>query len=164
MSTLLNRLPGKILRVKELGPINLAMKTEEDKIRKLFLENPQHELLKNPFVHLLDVYDPKNVETFVFPSPSENDATLPLVFEWRRWTGFGHSITPKQKYFENTWNNLCPLLKGLNWNNVVAAGGSVLGALMKYVNCFDLWLIFAKIPIQVPQHRRYNLIKCILNI
>ena len=122
---------GKILRVKELGPVNIAMKAEEDKIRRLFLDHPKHELLNNPYVHLLEVFDEKIQPTFAFLPPSETDATLPLLFAKKRWLGFRNSIVQNYGIFEAKWRRLCPFLSGLNWNNVVAAGGSVLACLAK---------------------------------
>lgn len=138
MRELANDALGKAERDRELGHENIKLREEENAIRKLFL-NPANEALKNPYIHLIDVF--KNAPTFEI---NLEKPTIPLFLDQYYTVSKGSAIVNSiEKFEENFYKiagqqiilpnisdiNLGPL-KQLDWNNVFVAGGSVLASLM----------------------------------
>jgi hypothetical protein len=56
---------GRIVREKELGPENLKMRDEENRVRNLFIKDPNCAEIQNPYCHLLDVFNEKNTFKYI---------------------------------------------------------------------------------------------------
>ncbi|KDR65544.1 hypothetical protein GALMADRAFT_148613 [Galerina marginata CBS 339.88] len=118
---------------QRLDPILQRAVNHEEYLRKLFATDRGHCDLVDPFVGLFDAFaqksdvwkiigrpsDERHDEHFIFPlSPLLRKkpgtlAIVPTIYEFERnWNLFTHSI-----------------LSNISWNNIIAAGGSVLASL-----------------------------------
>lgn len=109
---------------------------EETELRKLFATDKENPRIANPHVGLVDVFDaPDTIRTTrarVVDSPGDRSAkyVMPVAIEARRDEGQPSIVTDLEEFKKNwaifTEGSLSQLL---DWNNVVAAGGSVLACL-----------------------------------
>lgn len=60
-----NLVSGRIVREKELGPENLKMRDEENRVRNLFITEPNCDEIANPYCHLIDVFKEKSTFKYV---------------------------------------------------------------------------------------------------
>jgi len=110
--------------------------TEEEELRQLFATDRPSTRLANPHVGLVDVFAaPASIKTTrarVVQNPEELSAqyVMPIPESLRRKEGAPCMVADLDEFRKNwaifTEGSLSQLL---NWNNVVAAGGSVLACL-----------------------------------
>jgi hypothetical protein len=55
-----------MIREQDMGPENVKMRDEENRVRNLFINDPSNEEIRHPFCHLIDVFNEK--DTFQFCS------------------------------------------------------------------------------------------------
>ncbi|PBK72133.1 ankyrin [Armillaria solidipes] len=98
---------------------------DEAELRHLFATDKTNERLNNPYVGLLNIFDaPEN-------NVQKNIAyIMPLTEDNRRRSGDA-CMVPDMETFKKNWSIFTEgsLSQLLDWNNVVAAGGSVLACL-----------------------------------
>jgi len=109
---------------------------EETELRKLFATDRHNTVLANPHVGLVDVFDaPDSIRTTrarVVQGKGDLSAkhVMPLSLENRRKEGTPSMVADLEEFKKNwaifTEGSLSQLV---DWNNVVAAGGSVLACL-----------------------------------
>jgi hypothetical protein len=136
--TRLNALPdGRGVSLDDvLGPSLV----DEQELRKLFAQDKANPRLDNPHVGLVDVFGPNTEATRkmrprVIDSSSEESLSghyiMPLSDSQRRKDNDA-SMTTTFDEFKKNWSIFTEgsLSQLSNWNNVIAAGGSVLSALL----------------------------------
>lgn len=115
------------------------MKKIEDKYREMFVSDRSNELLSDPYLLLIPVFDcPSTFEYIDFQTDQSLRISCPLLFNFEdpynsRLYNFNSQQpaltqnlhTFKQQFYCFT----CGLLTGLNWDNVFCAGGAVLAAM-----------------------------------
>ncbi|KAJ3734550.1 hypothetical protein DFJ43DRAFT_133831 [Lentinula guzmanii] len=110
---------------------------DEAQLRRLFATEKDNSRLKDPYVGLVNVFDaPPEIRTIrarVVKDDEDLSAkyVMPLSPKDRKLEGTA-CIVPTSEEFQKNWvvfSEGC-LQQLLNWNNVVAAGGSVLACLM----------------------------------
>jgi len=109
---------------------------EESELRKLFATDRQNERIANPYVGLVDVFDaPEAIRTTrarVVQDDNDLSATyvMPLSKTNRRKEGTPSMVADLDEFKKN-WSVFSEgsLSQLIDWNNVVAAGGSVLACL-----------------------------------
>ncbi|KAH9483205.1 hypothetical protein JR316_0005309 [Psilocybe cubensis] len=109
---------------------------DEAELRKLFATDKKNARLANPYVGLVDVFDaPATIRTTrarVVNDKEDLSAkyVMPVADENRREEGTPSTVADLEEFKKNwaifTEGSLSQLI---NWNNVVAAGGSVLACL-----------------------------------
>lgn len=113
---------------------------DEQELRKLFAQDKTNPRLDNPHVGLVDVFGPntevtRKTRARVVDSSNEESLSghyiMPLSDTQRRKDGDA-SMTTTFDEFKKNWSIFTEgsLSQLLNWNNVIAAGGSVLSALL----------------------------------
>ena len=109
---------------------------EETELRKLFANDRQNARIANPYVGLVDIFAaPKAIRTTrarVVGGKEELSSkyVMPIAEMNRRKEG-SHSVVDDLEQFKKNWAIFSEgtLVQLLDWNNVVAAGGSVLACL-----------------------------------
>ncbi len=109
---------------------------DETELRRLFATDKTNERLNNPYVGLVNVFDAPNTisVTRAREVKDAEDLTakyiMPLTEENRRRSG-DPCMVPNMETFKKNWSIFTEgsLSQLLDWNNVVAAGGSVLACL-----------------------------------
>jgi hypothetical protein len=109
---------------------------DESDLRRLFANDTSHPRLSDPHVGLIDVFDaPEEVRTTMARVVGGSDDliakyVMPLSEEKRRAEGTPSTVNDLQE-FEANWAVFTErsLSQLFDWNNVVAAGGSVLACL-----------------------------------
>ncbi|KAG2374940.1 hypothetical protein C9374_010314 [Naegleria lovaniensis] len=122
--------------IEHLGYSNRRMKEEEDLLRRLFVSDRDHEILQNPYLHLLNVFD-ANQEAFMMKNPPKG---IGLLFDFENpmeASKFKVSkpsiphLCPDFETFQIQFDTLtCGIFDGMNWENVFCAGGCVLRAIL----------------------------------
>ena len=110
---------------------------DETQLRKLFATERQHDRLADPHVGLVDVFDAPDVirttRARIVQGPDDLSAryAMPLDEAKRRKEGAPCMVASLEEFKKNwgifTEGSLSQLI---DWNNVVAAGGSVLACLL----------------------------------
>ncbi|PBL01634.1 ankyrin [Armillaria gallica] len=108
----------------------------ETELRRLFATDKTNERLNNPYIGLMNVFDAPNTisVTRAREVKSAEDLTanyiMPLTEENRRRSG-DPCMVSNMETFKKNWSIFTEgsLSQLLDWNNVVAAGGSVLACL-----------------------------------
>jgi len=119
--------------------LNEALKPsidDEAELRRLFATERDHARLQDPYVGLVNVFDaPKNARiTQARVVKDETDLSeryvMPVAEDQRRATGSPSTVDDLDEFKKN-WSIFSEgsLSQLLDWNNVVAAGGSVLACL-----------------------------------
>lgn len=119
-----------------LGP-SLA---DEQELRKLFAQDKANPRLDDPYVGLVDLFGPNTEATRktrarVIDSSNEESLSgqyiMPLQDNQRRKDGDASMVADFDEFGKN-WSIFTEgsLSQLINWNNVIAAGGSVLSALL----------------------------------
>ncbi|KAJ6544332.1 hypothetical protein B0H19DRAFT_1380614 [Mycena capillaripes] len=119
-----------------LNPILKPSLEDETELRRLFATDKAHARLSNPYVGLVDVFDaPADIRTTrarVVKDETDLSAqyVMPLSELNRREEGTP-SMVPDLDEFKKNWGVFSEgsLSQLFDWNNVVAAGGSVLACL-----------------------------------
>lgn len=109
----------------------------EAKLRELFAQEPKHPSLSDPHVNTIPVFDGHETEITVrardlgAESPEEKERYLmPLKAEERKSNG-APAIVQSFKAFQTNFNLFSESsLVDLDWNNVIAAGSSVVTSLL----------------------------------
>ncbi|KAF5361582.1 hypothetical protein D9757_011560 [Collybiopsis confluens] len=120
-----------------LDPVLQPSLDDETELRRLFATDKNHTRLKDPYVNLVDVFSaPQEIRTIrarVLKSDDDLDAkyVMPLSPKDRKAEG-SPATTASLEEFQKNWAVFSEgsLSQLLDWNNVVAAGGSVLACLM----------------------------------
>eukprot|EP00727_Mastigamoeba_balamuthi_P011317 m51a1_g6808 hypothetical protein (783) ;mRNA; r:256090-258827 len=110
-----------------LAPEQRAVIDNEDRLRRLYVEDPYNEELRDAHVALADVWAAP--ARFVFEAESEAERAVPKVLAATRRDQARNgqpSIVPRDAFLKNWKEFSLNVLDGLNWDNVFAAGGSVL--------------------------------------
>jgi hypothetical protein len=109
---------------------------DESELRRLFATDTRNPRLNNPYVGLVDVFDaPADIRTTRARVVQDEFALfekhlMPLVEARRRKEGTP-AMTSSLEEFNQNWSIFSEgSLALLDWNNVVAAGGSVLACLL----------------------------------
>jgi hypothetical protein len=110
-----------------LAAADAKIKEDEDKLRRLFATDRNNAQLSNAHVHLLDVYA-DNGRSFVH----EDGAPLPLILTQNcQEKRAGTPALVDRAAFDRNWNELTSgVFNGLNWANVLVAGGAVLACML----------------------------------
>jgi hypothetical protein len=109
----------------------------ENKLREVFAQEPDNPVICNPHVNVLPVYAGHEGDLKVrargldHESKEKNDKfVFPLSKEVRKPNG-APAVVESLKDFKKNFNLFCESsLADLNWDNVVAAGSSVVTALL----------------------------------
>jgi hypothetical protein len=128
-STLSANLPSSKLTAM-LGRTNYKMKHKEDKLRELFAKDRSNYSIADAHVLLMDTF--KNRDQFKYVEETPEDAQIPkiLVKPRQEPVVIGQSAIVTSDQFQKNFTELTRgVFKGLDWKNVIAAGGSVLAAL-----------------------------------
>lgn len=111
---------------------------DESTLRKLFATDPNNSRLQDLHVGLIDVYGPGTdklrltaARDVTDPAALAREHVMPLDPKVRRQTG-EPAMAPLLEDFRKSWNVFTEgsLSQLLDWNNVIAAGGSVLACLL----------------------------------
>ncbi|KAJ3554518.1 hypothetical protein NP233_g12406 [Leucocoprinus birnbaumii] len=113
---------------------------DESELRKLFAQDKTHERLRDPYVGLVDIFGPDTDvlrKTRARAVDYEDEESLsgkyimPLKETERRKDGEASMVTDMDEFKKN-WAIFSEgsLSQLANWNNVIAAGGSVLSSLL----------------------------------
>lgn len=101
---------------------------EENGYRELFAQVRDSPILSDNHLMLVDVFSDENL--FKYAHLSKEEEELPKVFTLKEPKPAGASAIVDKKEFERNFSIFSEdQLKYLNWENVIAAGGSVLAAL-----------------------------------
>jgi hypothetical protein len=130
--------------LESLGKQNIRMKREEDMIRNMFAQDRENPILNDPYLSLLPIFDV--VKTF----KREDTTGIPLLFDFELPVSKGkntyndneiykrfvkkdnpHFVHSMDAFKEQFHAFTTGLFTGVDWTNMVAAGGSVLAALYK---------------------------------
>lgn len=119
------------------------MKEEENHTRSLFLLDPDCAELQNPVHFLVDIFDKNAHDTFKEEADLLGGENIPLMFTGKRVVVPGRrryvpqdlsqrsSVCDSLKTFEKQWDAFTGMVfRNMDWNNVFAAGGSVLASLL----------------------------------
>uniref|UniRef100_A0A6B2KWG6 Poly [ADP-ribose] polymerase n=1 Tax=Arcella intermedia TaxID=1963864 RepID=A0A6B2KWG6_9EUKA len=111
---------------KNIGVENNRIKKQEDQFRELFVKERQHYKLSDPYLNLLDVFE--EPEQFVYsPEYSKN---ITMVLGKMRNLNPQCSVVEQEEFTRNFEEFTGGVLKGIDWDNILVAGGGVLGPLL----------------------------------
>lgn len=101
----------------------------ENEYREKFVNERNHPSLADPYLLLEDVY--KNEDKFKYAALTPEEEKIPKVFTRfkRQRTPGEPAVVSEQQFFTNWKEFTKGMFEGLDWNNVFAAGGSVVGCL-----------------------------------
>eukprot|EP01129_Flabellula_baltica_P012849 TRINITY_DN5867_c0_g1_i1.p1 TRINITY_DN5867_c0_g1~~TRINITY_DN5867_c0_g1_i1.p1 ORF type:complete len:1757 (+),score=367.23 TRINITY_DN5867_c0_g1_i1:16-5286(+) len=109
-----------------LGRENTMIKNSEDKYRELFAKHTDNYKLEDPYLHLIDIF--KKREDFQFAPYTNEDKEIPLLLtKFMEHEPGKPSILSKEEYFDNFSKLTGGVLEGLDFSNLLVAGGAVLG-------------------------------------
>jgi hypothetical protein len=105
---------------------------KEDHLRGLFVSNRSSAEIADPYVSCINVF--RERASFEYQSLSPEEATIPRILQLgntgTRAPGRGCAVVDKES-FATAWEQFTGgQLAGLDWSNVVVAGGAVLAALL----------------------------------
>eukprot|EP01128_Nolandella_sp_AFSM9_P004727 TRINITY_DN2170_c0_g2_i1.p1 TRINITY_DN2170_c0_g2~~TRINITY_DN2170_c0_g2_i1.p1 ORF type:complete len:809 (-),score=217.66 TRINITY_DN2170_c0_g2_i1:6-2393(-) len=104
-----------------------ALIDEEDRIRNLFAEQPNHPDISDPHVMLSNVYS--GSQSFDYAPETEEEKSVPKILTQKRKRNLtGSAIVDKATFLTRFAEFTQGVFKGLDWTNVFVAGGAVLGA------------------------------------
>jgi hypothetical protein len=109
----------------------------ENKLREVFAQEPDHSALRDPYVNVLPIFAGKEGDLKVRARDLDNESKnvqekylFPLKPEVRKPDGVPAVVT-SIKDFKKNFNLFCESsLVDLKWDNVVAAGSSVITSLL----------------------------------
>jgi hypothetical protein len=105
-----------------------ALIDEENRWRQLFIEDRNCSELSDLYLGLMNVYETFNKFGYEDETPEEKNVPK-LLSQKRTLDVTGSSIVAKE-VFDKNWKEFTQgCLDGLDWKNIFAAGGSVLGCL-----------------------------------
>ncbi|KAF9446800.1 ankyrin [Macrolepiota fuliginosa MF-IS2] len=136
--TRLNALPDK--PGVDLDDLLKPSLDEERELRKLFAQDKMNSRLDDPYVGLVNVFGPgtdavRKTRTRIVDSSNEEDFSgkyiMPLADAQRRVNGEASMVADLDEFKKN-WSIFTEgsLSQLFDWNNVIAAGGAVLSALL----------------------------------
>eukprot|EP01090_Pellita_catalonica_P000570 TRINITY_DN10390_c0_g1_i2.p1 TRINITY_DN10390_c0_g1~~TRINITY_DN10390_c0_g1_i2.p1 ORF type:complete len:665 (-),score=119.73 TRINITY_DN10390_c0_g1_i2:35-2029(-) len=107
-----------------------AIIQEEDRYRRMFAEERESSQLDDPHLLLLDVFD-QSEEQWKFKEETAEEKMVPhLLNHWRKAEPVEfekRAIVATQKEFEKNFDEFTGgMFKGMDWSNVIVAGGAVL--------------------------------------
>lgn len=112
-------------------------RTYDAKIRELFAQEPDHPALKDPFVNVVPLFEghtddiqirARNLST---ETPEEKERYIMPLKEADRKPNGSLAVVQSLKEFQHNFNVFSELsLADLDWNNIVAAGSSVVTSLL----------------------------------
>lgn len=110
-------------------------KTYEGKLREIFAQHPQHEALQKPHINTVPIFkgqqDVLKVRARIFDDQSENERyIMPLEHGDRKPQGAPAIVGSLAEFKKNFDLFSESSLVDLDWSNVVAAGSSVVTALL----------------------------------
>jgi hypothetical protein len=112
-------------------------KIYESELRKVFAQQPNHEVVKDGFVNAVPVFSGHESElkvrarSLATESPKEQECYIMPLDDKERKPDGSPAIVTSLKEFQNNFNLFSESsLSELNWDNVVAAGSAVTTALL----------------------------------
>eukprot|EP00026_Physarum_polycephalum_P000319 Phypoly_transcript_00319.p1 GENE.Phypoly_transcript_00319~~Phypoly_transcript_00319.p1 ORF type:complete len:1731 (-),score=444.64 Phypoly_transcript_00319:70-5262(-) len=121
----------------EFYQLQKEVQNEENRYRELFAKSRSSKTLQDPFLMMIPVY--KNLDAFQIRALSPEEAKMPKIFDpTNRPPAGAMSTVATQEDFQRNFNLFTEsLLKGLNWDNMFVAGGSVMAALLPIPEQYD---------------------------
>lgn len=105
------------------------MKKIEDQLRELFANDRDHYKINDPYANLINVF--KKPEAFDFAPETADELQMPKLLTKLRLPGkMDCSVVNRESFLKNFEDFSRGILKGISWDNIFVAGGSVLGPLM----------------------------------
>jgi hypothetical protein len=112
-------------------------KAYENKLREVFAQEPENPVISNPKVNAVPIFAGHEGELKIRardvdnePKEEKDKYLFPLQKEVRKLSGAPATVT-SLKDFKRNFNLFCESsLAGLNWDNVIAGGSSVVTALL----------------------------------
>jgi hypothetical protein len=136
LKTLLEHLNPFRYPFEELGPENVEMKEKEDALRTMFVKDKKNPILEDPEIMLIPVLEClDDLKT----DPQVNLGELLFDFEDRSYSRYLFEVSPHiptiitnpKHFFRNFACNTRNILRSMDWNNVIVAGGAVLASLLQ---------------------------------
>eukprot|EP01125_Pyxidicula_operculata_P005044 TRINITY_DN1852_c3_g2_i1.p1 TRINITY_DN1852_c3_g2~~TRINITY_DN1852_c3_g2_i1.p1 ORF type:complete len:1923 (-),score=635.24 TRINITY_DN1852_c3_g2_i1:335-6103(-) len=116
---------------KKIGIENGKMKRNEDQLRELFVKDRNHFKVSDLHSSLIEAHSPLYYPSFQYALETPEDISIPKLLTNYALPGVnGSSIVSIEDFKKNFEDFTCNVLKGLDWSNIIVAGGSVLGSLM----------------------------------
>eukprot|EP00698_Gefionella_okellyi_P005555 TRINITY_DN15060_c0_g1_i1.p1 TRINITY_DN15060_c0_g1~~TRINITY_DN15060_c0_g1_i1.p1 ORF type:complete len:1172 (+),score=237.92 TRINITY_DN15060_c0_g1_i1:70-3516(+) len=108
------------------GGVTMCMRAGEDFYRRMFAQQRNHAFLDDPHLTLYNAFTQR--EQFVHCQP--HDDTMPMILTKWYAAKSGYSVNTREVFEANLRAFTKGLLVGLDWNNIVLAGGAVLACLL----------------------------------
>ena len=130
--------------LETIGQDNIKIKEEEDYLRHLFATDRNNPLLKDPYIHLINVFENERIRSsFTKEDPPKH---IPLLFNFENplealeMTERTHTSPPPcptmcstRAQFISQFNAFTHgIFKDMNWNNIVCAGGAVIASMLSH--------------------------------
>ncbi|KAG2379332.1 hypothetical protein C9374_007471 [Naegleria lovaniensis] len=122
--------------VELLGKDNIKLKEQEDKLRELFAKRRDSPLLDDPYLMLTPLFS-KLDEINLKERFRVDFGKCPKLLDLSDKTKYSRHVSPPRlvnnvQAFKLNWHRFTQgVLEGLDWKGVFAAGGGVLGCLLK---------------------------------
>ncbi|MCJ1312534.1 hypothetical protein MMC25_006208 [Agyrium rufum] len=135
-------LKTQTLKGSSIGEALTPFLTYESKLREGFAQFPDDAKLKDPLVNAVPVYDGHEQNLKIHARSLDKDNSdakfiMPLKPEGRRADG-SPAVAPSFKKFRDNFNLFSEsALTDMDWNNVIAAGSSVLTSLLPIPDRYD---------------------------
>ncbi|KAF0979228.1 hypothetical protein FDP41_001571 [Naegleria fowleri] len=122
--------------VELLGKDNIQLKEQEDKLRELFAKSRDSPLLDDPYLMLAPLFS-KLDEIKLQERYRVDFGKCPKLLDLSDKTKYSRHVSPPRlvnniQAFKLNWHRFTQgVLEGLDWKGIFAAGGGVLGCLLK---------------------------------
>ncbi|EFC36797.1 hypothetical protein NAEGRDRAFT_82124 [Naegleria gruberi] len=147
--------------VEKIGKDNIELKEKEDKLREIFAKERESPLLNDPYLLLSPLF--QNLEEIKNQEKYRIDiGHCPKLLDLTDKTRYSRQVSKPRLVnnlngFKLNWHRFTQgALDGLDWNNVFAAGGGILGCCLKDDNFDNNTAVSTIYPTSVNERTETN--------